>query len=241
MNKKALQKYSRRWHRRFGAVIGIQFLLWTLGGTYFSWFHIDNVRGQYETKQATVQPELATFDQLIAIQSLLPGVALPAIKEIRVTRWMNKPVVLFIENGDNMEMFDGLSGEKLSPITRQQAIEVARNDFAPEAAITRVTLVTEKGGEYKGPTPAYRIEFDNLKSTHLYVHANSGKISARRNTIWRGFDFLWMLHIVDFQQREDFNNWLLRILSVLGLITIGSGYLLWAVTTPLLRKGKSAV
>ena len=237
MNKRILQKYARRWHRRFGVVIGIQFLLWTLGGTYFAWFHIDNVHGDYEKTQPAA-PKTPRFDNLVSVQSLLPKVTLETIKQIRITRWRNKPVMLFIQNGDKVEMFDARNGQKLSPISRQTAIEIAREDFAPKAEIVQVSLVNEKAGEYKGPLPAYRIEFDNFKSTHLYVHANSGRITARRNSIWRGFDFLWMLHIVDFQNREDFNNWLLRILSVLGLITIGSGYLLWAVTTPLLRRSK---
>ncbi len=234
MDKRSLQKYARRWHRRFGIFIGIQFLMWTLGGAYFAWFHIDNVRGQYEVNKK--QPVTVSFEHLLPVQSLLPRVGLDRIKEIRIKSWMGKPVVQFIQDGDRLEMFDATSGDKLSPISEQTAVRIARADFAPQAEISSVSLVEQKGGEYKGPIPAYRVEFDNAKSTHLYVHANSGRITARRNTIWRVFDFLWMLHIVDFENREDFNNWLLRILSLLGLITIGSGYLLWGVTTPVLRR-----
>jgi hypothetical protein len=45
-----------------------------------------------------------------------------------------------------------------------------------------------------------------------------------------------MLHIMDYRDRTDFNHLLLRVLSVLGLLTVFSGLLLWAVTSPWLRR-----
>ena len=41
------------------------------------------------------------------------------------------------------------------------------------------------------------------------MNANTGLIDARRNDMWRLFDFFWMLHIMDYQEREDFNHPLL--------------------------------
>ena len=137
-------------------------------------------------------------------------------------------------------MFDAQTGEKISPITEAQARQVAEADFAPEAEILAVRMVGEKRGEYKNAVPAYQVRFDNWKRTNIYVHANTGLVMARRNSIWRGFDFMWMLHILDFNERENFNNWLLRILSVLGLVTIVSGYVLWVVTTPLFRRKRGS-
>ena len=49
MNKKTLSKNIRTLHRKLGLLIGIQLLLWSLGGVIFSWIHIDNVRGDYES------------------------------------------------------------------------------------------------------------------------------------------------------------------------------------------------
>jgi hypothetical protein len=64
-----------------------------------------------------------------------------------------------------------------------------------------------------------------------------------RNSKWRIFDFLWMLHTMDYAGRDNFNNTLLRAFSILGLTTIGSGFLLFVITTPLMagpsRKPKS--
>jgi uncharacterized iron-regulated membrane protein len=137
-------------------------------------------------------------------------------------------------------MYDAASGEKLSPIGETEARAIAAADFAPQGEIVSVLLIEKKQGEYKNAVPAWQVRFDNWKETHIYVHANTGLVMARRNAIWRGFDFMWMLHILDFQERENFNNWLLRSLSVLSLITIVTGYVLWLVTTPLLRRRSGA-
>jgi hypothetical protein len=49
------------------------------------------------------------------------------------------------------------------------------------------------------------------------------------------FDFLWMLHIMDFQTRDDFHHPLLQIAAALGLIVALGGVVLWALTTPVFR------
>jgi hypothetical protein len=37
------------------------------------------------------------------------------------------------------------------------------------------------------------------------------------------FDFLWMLHIMDYEQRSNVNNTLLRVASTVGLLFMLSG------------------
>jgi uncharacterized iron-regulated membrane protein len=235
MNRQRMQKLTRRWHRFLGPLIGVQLLLWTLGGIYFSWFDLDNVHGDYE-RAAQAVPDLRELPVAVSIKSLLESSKLARIEEVRLGTFLGRPVVRLYEDGDRVEMYDATSGEMLSPIGEAEARAVAAADFAPPGAIAAVQMVAEKEGEYKNAVPAYRIRFDNWKRTHLYVHANTGLVTARRNAIWRGFDFLWMLHILDFRERENFNNWLLRILSLLSLITIASGYVLWLVTMPRLRR-----
>jgi hypothetical protein len=46
---------------------------------------------------------------------------------------------------------------------------------------------------------------------------------TRRHRLWRWFDFLWTLHIMDYVEREDMNNGLLRVSTVLGVVTTLSG------------------
>jgi hypothetical protein len=45
-----------------------------------------------------------------------------------------------------------------------------------------------------------------------------------------------MTHTMDYQGRDDFNTTLLRAFSLLGLITVLSGFVLWGVSSPRLRQ-----
>jgi len=43
------------------------------------------------------------------------------------------------------------------------------------------------------------------------------------------WDLLWALHIMDYDQRDNINNFLLRLFSVLALISSMSGIILFFV------------
>ncbi|MEL0657488.1 hypothetical protein V6257_21200, partial [Pseudoalteromonas issachenkonii] len=62
--------------------------------------------------------------------------------------------------------------------------------------------------------------------TTLYLSENNGKVLTVRSTLWRIFEFFWMLHIMDYDQREDFNNPLLISFSANRVLFWLSGILL---------------
>jgi hypothetical protein len=45
-----------------------------------------------------------------------------------------------------------------------------------------------------------------------------------------------MMHTMDYQGRDNFNNLVLRAFSVLGLVTVLSGFTLFALTSPVVRR-----
>jgi hypothetical protein len=158
-----------------------------------------------------------------------------AVESVSAGRLLHRAVVI-VRSSDDAQVFDATDGHLLSPLTEVEAAAVAEADFVPGDEIVGIELVTERRGEYRGPVPAYRVSFGNSKRTNVYVRQSTGEVTARRNRIWRGFDFMWMLHILDFADRTDFNNWLLRIMSLLGLVTLLSGYGLWVLASPLFRR-----
>jgi len=56
-----------------------------------------------------------------------------------------------------------------------------------------------------------------------YIGATSGDLVAVRNTAWRWWDFLWSLHIMDYDDRDTIGTWLLKLFSVLSLLTAIAG------------------
>ena len=122
---------------------------------------------------------------------------------------------------------------------RHEARAIARRAYVPDSPIADITLITEasRGSEYRErPVPAFRVSFDDPLGTRLYVSIERGTVTARRNDRWRIFDFLWMLHIMDYQTRDNFNSLLLQAVSTLGLVTVLSGFILAGVTSPRLRR-----
>jgi uncharacterized iron-regulated membrane protein len=95
----------------------------------------------------------------------------------------------------------------------------------------------EQDSEIRGrDTPVWKVSFAQPESLNLYLDPWTGEILARRTDRWRIFDFFWMLHIMDFDAREDFNHPLLQISAALGLVIALSGVGLWAITSPILRR-----
>jgi len=127
-----------------------------------------------------------------------------------------------------------LDGERAGLVTPEQAERIALRDFVPEdgsgeASVKSTTLIeAEAPSEYREkPLPAYRVELEHVKQPHIYINAQTGQITARRNRSWRAFDFFWMLHTMDYKGRDNFNHWLLTGASLLAIFTALSGIALW--------------
>ena len=58
---------------------------------------------------------------------------------------------------------------------------------------------------------------------NVYVDAISGQEVAIRSEQWRLWDLMWGLHIMDWETRDEINNLLLKLFSVLALISSLTG------------------
>ena len=81
----------RKAHRYLGLFLGIQFLLWTSSGIYFSWTDIDNIHGDH-FKNTEYQPK--AFANLISPSQLKVsgGINTIALRDIGDSPyyWINK-------------------------------------------------------------------------------------------------------------------------------------------------------
>ena len=150
-------------------------------------------------------------------------------------------VVYRLDSAAGEILVDARTGALLSPIDRELAVSVARYHYAGDSAVASVQLIdSNPPSEVRFlDHAAWRIDFDDAWGSSFYIDADSGRFISRRHTLWRLFDFLWMLHIMDFENREDFNTFLLQLFASLGLITVISGFILWAMTTTVFRREKS--
>ena len=237
--------WIRKTHRLLGLIIGLQLLLWTLSGLYFSWNDIEKVRGEHlaASPAALALNDTTILSPDVVITLLTRRVpAIEKIMSISLRPLLNDPVYEIRYSVDGQIRYglaDARTGASRSPLGRDEAVAVAREDFVPDAAVLKTELIEEVGNhsEYRDrELPAYRVEFDHPSGTRVYVSADRGIVTAHRNNTWRVFDFLWMFHIMDYKTRDNINNLILRVLSILGVSTVVSGYLLWGFTSRFLRR-----
>ncbi len=233
----------RKLHRYLGLIIGIQLLLWTGSGLFFSLNPIEKVRGEH---LMAPPPVLAPNDTLLApptqaLKELRAQFPTAEVLQVTLRPLLNRPVyeITFRHNGTlRFALADARTGRLRPPITEAEAVAIAQADFIPEAPVAAVEYLTEAppGSEFRSsPLPVYRVVFDHPTGTRIYVAAENGRVTARRNDTWRWFDFFWMFHIMDYRTRDNFNHLLLQSFSLFGLLTVLSGFVLWAVTSPTLR------
>ncbi len=88
-------------------------------------------------------------------------------------------------------------------------------------------MLEQGNSEYRGPLPVWRVVMGDDEDTRIYVSPLTGDVIARRNATWRLYDFFWMLHIMDYENRTDFNNPLVIFASILALVATISG--IWLI------------
>ena len=227
-------KYIKFLHRWLGLFASIQLLLWTLSGLFFTIPDIKDVRGdQYRVWETADEAQRLDQNNLFTVSTLLKNLNInkeedyPILLKRRAERWVYQ-----VDSSNQISNYDAISGERLFFITPDEAslIVSRETNLKPK----KVELINDKksGSEYRGRNlPLYRVFVEEPQKGMVYVDPNTGEIAAIRTRLWRTFDFLWSLHIMDYTERDDFSHWLIRIFAFIGLMTIVSGMLLWYYTS----------
>ena len=219
----------RKTHRYLGLFLGLQFLFWTISGLYFSWSDIDDVHGD-QFKNSEYQPK--TFKDLISPSDLKIA---NGIHSIQLRDINNTPYYWVNEN----QLFNAIDGKLKNSITKEEAVSIAEVYLKKDLKVTSVERIDVAGKhhEYREKLlPAYVISYSNDEVLKAYISIKDGKFQTLRHRNWRWFDFLWMTHTMDYESRDNFNTMVLRAFSLLGLITVLSGFLLWITSSLTVRK-----
>ena len=234
--------HARRIHRWLGLFIGIQFVLWTVGGLYFSWTRLEDVHGDHLMRPPRpVAGDVAFAAPSTILASLRASEPVDSIAGMELATVLGRPTwrIAYFTTADGRavrrrQLADAETGALRGALSRDEAVAAARAAYTGDAPVTAVEQLTAVGRhhEYREqPLPAWAVRFGDEEGATAYVAAEMGHVVRIRNDTWRVFDFLWMLHTMDYEGRDDFNNLLLRAFSVLGLVTVMSGFTLFALTS----------
>ena len=238
---------TRKIHRYLGVFIGIQFLFWTLGGVYFSWNNMDDVHGETLLKQEENYLKDLNFSVVQkGIDSLKTEAIIDSVIAIDLMEAFGKPMIVFkYFEGDHLkiQLIEAETGKLRPAFSGQECLELVEQQLKEPIPITKAVFLnkhtTNAHHEYRGkPLPAYAFTLDHPTNTTIYVSTELGQITSVRNNNWRRFDFLWMLHTMDYNTRDHITNWVLRIFSVMGILTVFSGFYLFYLTSRTFRKNR---
>lgn len=212
---------ARTLHKWIGLLIGIQLLIWLSSGLYMVIVDLDFIHGDPMVRNMQ-QLISVPADSQVSVASLVAQY--PDARHIGLQTVMGETRYL-VTTPDQRYLIHPGTAETLSPLDEKAAREIARFHFNGNASISQVSLITSDPPQeiQTRRLPLWRIDFDDRFATSFYIDPYSGKLATRRHQYWRIFDFLWMLHIMDYDERADAHNLLLNIAQVAGLFFAISG------------------
>lgn len=205
-------------HKWLGLIVFAQLVVWTATGLFFVAFHITDVRGEklvhppgHQTPVDLARVKVTSADALKAVAEDAPfDVTLKALAGAPVYE-VRGEIGTFLVSAE--------TGERIV-VDEALARRIAQAAWASDAAVQAVTEIEEAPRESGMRGGVWRVDFAGEGHPALYVSEQNGKVSAPRTDLWRTYDFLWSLHIMDYAERENFNSpWMLAA-AILALSTV---------------------
>ena len=207
---------ARTLHKWLGLIVGIQLLIWLGSGLYMVVVDIDFIHGD---------PLVKNMEETITV----PGPGVLSMAAVRAqypiaTKIGLRPVMgrthYSVVTADNRYLIDTETGTLKSPLNEETARQIATYHFAGNAPVINSSLISSNPPMeiQTRRLPLWRIDFDDRFATSFYIDPHDGSLVTRRHQYWRIFDFLWMLHIMDYEDRSDAHNLLLITATLLSIV-----------------------
>ena len=207
MGMQQVMRNFAKWHIWLGWLVGVPVLMWTVTGLIMVWQPIEYVRGNHLRAElppvqtgAIVMPRLTGQVQSATLQSFPDG-----------------PGWLVVEEGGGRFRYSPADGSLYNPVQEEDARAIAEATFAGDAALEAVTYYPADSVPMDLRTPVNVWQARFADDTHIYIHSQTGEVLALRSGWWRVFDFMWGLHIMDMETREDTSHPTLIIFAALGV------------------------
>jgi hypothetical protein len=183
-----------RWHIWLGWLVGVPILLWTLSGVVMVLKPIEEVRG----------------DHLRISQSRMPltGVRSPIANPVELRSFVQRgrSITLVTDSTGALHRYDATSRAAIPSMSEAEARRAVAETIRGGARVTTMRAFAPNAVplDLRKPVPTWQATLAD--GTHVYLNRDSGEIEAVRTRWWRFYDFLWGIHIMDLQTREDAHN-----------------------------------
>ncbi len=224
---------ARKTHKWLGLFIGLQVVIWSLSGLYMTAVHIDIIHGDHLIRQlpaASVNASDLVDPLSIVTANQGQGVRLA---------WVRNQPAYVVKGHAGEKVVDARNGKPMPAPTEAEIRSIAKLTYTGSEPIASASLITKIPGEIRGrKPPLWRVEFDQWNKPTLYFSPTTGELITRRHELWRIFDFVWMMHIMDYETRDNMNNTVLRVFTWGAVLMASSG--VWLLFYSFHRKKKKA-
>lgn len=220
-------KYTTFLHKWLALAVGVQVVLWLLSGLVMTWLDIERVRGEHNIRISSPAPFVAV-DRVIPPSEFLAFNKISA-EQLRLRRLRDTMVYEVKTPEGEVALYDAFRGHKISPLSANLALALALDDFAPPSRPSTPQWLTAENTEYRAELPVWRVDMNDQDDTHIYISPTTGYVLARRTALWRVYDFFWMLHIMDYKHRSNFNHPLVVWTAIFGVVLAITGAILVVV------------
>lgn len=214
--------WMRKIHKWIGLLIGLQLVLWMSSGFMMSFLDAEKVRGrEFRAAPAAKKPWPADALPVSGI------VAKSAPVQTISTGWLLDRPVYRLKEEKASRLVDARTGQRVeldATLAQRLAVASYRGPGTPKVAELVERSLETRAHEGK----VWRVDFSDAEETTVYL-SQHGDVLEHRNSTWRLFDIFWMLHIMDYSGRQDFNNALVISAAVGGFWLALSGF--WLLFT----------
>ncbi len=211
--------FWRKLHKYLGWVLLLQLLCWFGSGLVMTILPITEVRGEH-LRKAFLSPD---WSQAVSPASLAQQ---HPKHQLKLSQQGSTPVYQFSADHEQL-YYSALTAEALAPLTEARVKQLAQLQYQGQGDIKQIQLLQQAPFEVRHlMAPLWLVQFADDEGSSFYLEEYTGRILSVRTNNWRIFDFVWMLHIMDYQDREDFNHPLLIIFSATALFFTLTGALL---------------
>lgn len=211
--------FWRKIHKYLGWVLLLQLIGWFGSGLVMSVLPIEQVRGEH-LRQALATPDWGQAISPAALAQQLPH------HQLKLSQQGITPVYHFSKDKEQL-YYSALTAEAIAPLTEAQVKDLARRQYQGTAGINKTQRLQQAPFEVRHlAAPLWQVQFADEEGSSFYLEEYTGKLLSVRTNDWRVFDFVWMLHIMDYENREDFNHPLLIVFSATALFFTLTGALL---------------
>ena len=211
----------RKLHKWVGLALGFQLVLWTVSGAAMSIIDHHAVAGEHVVREL----EPAAIAAAPAALSVLAASTPEAVTGLKLKPLLDRPVYE-VRTAGGTHLVDAASARRVV-VDAETARRVALQRYAGRGAVESVTRLMRPNMETRDREGVlWRVQFDDPGDTAFYVAEATGELLDKRTNAWRVFDVFWMIHIMDYTDRQNFNHPLIWTLAAAGVWMSLTGFVL---------------